>query len=122
MATTPLSAAATPMASADAADPNARVYFEGGSDALSNDAQATLTQLADAARADGSKNLLISGFYDASTGSEQNDELIEKRAMAVRHALDANGVTPDRLLLDKPALNPGGSDPRAARRVDVRLR
>ena len=42
--------------------------------------------------------------------------------MAVRHALEANGVTPDRMLLDKPALTTGGADAREARRVDVRLR
>ena len=52
----PTSAAAAAMASADAAEPEARVYFETGSDVLSNDAQAALTRAADAARADGSKS------------------------------------------------------------------
>ena len=121
-AAAPTSAAAAAMASADAAEPEARVYFETGSDVLSNDAQAALTRAADAARADGSKSLLISGFHDASGDAAQNAELAKKRAIAVRHALEANGVTPDRLVLDKPALTAGGSDARAARRVDVRLR
>lgn len=121
-ATAPTSAAAAAMASADAAEPEARVYFETGSDALTNEAQAALTRAADAARADGSKSLLISGFHDASGDAAQNAELAKKRAIAVRHALEANGVTPDRLVLDKPALTTGGSDAREARRVDVRLR
>lgn len=109
-------------AATDASAPEARVYFETGSDALSNEAQAALAQAADAARADGSKSLLISGFHDASGDAAQNAELAKKRAMAVRHALEANGVTADRLVLDKPALASGGSDAREARRVDVRLR
>ena len=118
----PTSATAAAMASADAAEPEARVYFESGSEALSNEAQAALTYAADVARADGSKNILISGFHDASGDAAQNAELAKKRAMAVRHALEANGVTPDRLVMDKPALTTGGTDPREARRVDVRLR
>lgn len=118
----PTSATAAAMASADAAEPEARVYFETGSDALSNEAQAALTRAADMARADGSKNILISGFHDASGDAAQNAELAKKRALAVRHALEANGVTPDRLVMDKPALTTGGIDPREARRVDVRLR
>ncbi|MEO8805448.1 MAG: OmpA family protein [Burkholderiaceae bacterium] len=113
---------AAAMASADAPEPQARVYFETGSDALSNEAQAALASAADAARADGSKSLLISGFHDASGDAAQNAELAKQRAMAVRHALEANGVTPDRLVLDKPALTTGGSDAREARRVEVRLR
>ena len=122
MAGAPTSTNAAAMASTDAADPEARVYFETGSDALSNEAQAALTRAADAARADAGKSLLISGFHDASGDAAQNAELAKKRAMAVRHALEANGVTPDRLVLDKPALTTGGADAREARRVDVRLR
>jgi outer membrane protein OmpA-like peptidoglycan-associated protein len=118
----PTSATAAAMASADAAAPEARIYFETGSDALSNEAQVALASAADAARADGSKSLLISGFHDASGDATQNAELAKKRAMAVRHALEANGVTPDRLVLDKPALTTGAADAREARRVDVRLR
>jgi len=118
----PTNATAAAMASADAAEPEARVYFETGSDALSNEAQAALTRAADAARADGSKSLLISGFHDASGDAAQNAELAKRRAIAVRHALEANGVTPDRLVLDIPALTTGDADAREARRVDVRLR
>ena len=120
----PAQGAAVASASAGAvtAEPDARVYFETGSDVLSNEAQAALAQAADAARADGRKSLLISGFHDASGDAAQNAELAKKRALAVRHALEANGVTPDRLVLDKPALTTGGADAREARRVDVRLR
>lgn len=121
-AAAPSSATAAAMASADAAAPDARVYFETGSDALSDDAQAALASAAEAARADGSKSLLISGFHDASGDAALNAELAKRRALAVRHALEANGVAPDSLVLDKPVLTTGGADAREARRVDVRLR
>ncbi len=123
-ATLPSRAAAATgaVSGADAAEPDARVYFETGSEALSNEAQAALARAAEAARVDGSKSLLISGFHDASGDAAQNAELAKKRAIAVRHALEANGVTPDRLVLDKPALTAAGDDAHQARRVDVRLR
>ena len=121
-AAAPSSATAAAMASAEAAAPDARVYFETGSDALSDDAQAALASAAEAARADGSKSLLISGFHDASGDAALNAELAKRRALAVRHALEANGVAPDSLVLDKPVLTAGGADAREARRVDVRLR
>ena len=121
-AAAPSSATAAAMASAEAAAPDARVYFETGSDALSDDAQAALASAAEAARADGSKSLLISGFHDASGDAALNAELAKRRALAVRHALEANGVAPDSLVLDKPVLTTGGADAREARRVDVRLR
>jgi len=40
----------------------------------------------------------------------------------VRHALEANGVDPQRLMLSKPQVTSGGADPRDARRVDIRVR
>ena len=121
-AAAPSSATAAAMASAEAAAPDARVYFETGSDALSDDAQAALASAAEAARADGSKSLLISGFHDASGAAALSAGLAKRRALAVRHALEANGVAPDSLVLDKPVLTTGGADAREARRVDVRLR
>ncbi len=63
--------------------------------------------------------VLISGFHDASGDAAHNAELARNRALAVRHALEANGVSPDRLVLDPPIAVAGGVE---ARRVDVRLR
>lgn len=45
-----------------------------------------------------------------------------QRALAVRHALVANGVAPGRLVLDTPTLTSGGAGAREARRVELRLR
>lgn len=118
----PAAKGAPPVSAAAAAEPEGRVYFETGSEALSADAQAVLVKVADTARAEGNKSVLISGFHDASGNAAQNAELAKQRALAVRHALEANGVTPDRLVLDKPALTAGGADAREARRVEIRLR
>ena len=102
--------------------PEGRVYFETGSDALPADASEVLVKVADAARAQGGKVVLISGFHDASGDAATNAELAKRRALAVRHALEANGVAPDRLVMDKPSVTTGGADAREARRVEVRLR
>ncbi len=53
-----------------------------------------LAKVADAARANGGVSVLISGFHDASGDPEKNADLAKRRAQAVRHALEANGVAP----------------------------
>lgn len=118
--------AAAPAAAAPAPAEEAlrteRVYFESGSDALSAEAQAVLAGLADAAREQDGTVVLISGFHDASGDPAHNAELAKQRAEAVRHALEANGIGLERLVLDKPVRVLGGTDPREARRVELRLR
>lgn len=115
----PPAAAAAPVVVSEAAE---RLYFEVGSDALPADAMGVLAKVADAARANGGVSVLISGFHDASGDPEKNADLAKRRAQAVRHALEANGVAPDRLVMSKPELTTGGTDPREARRVELRLR
>ena len=109
-------------ASGGVAEVEGRVYFELGSDALPASASAMLVEVADAARAQGDKVVLISGYHDASGDPVRNAELAKNRALAVRHALEANGVPPERLVMDKPVVLTGGPDDREARRVEVHLR
>ncbi len=103
-------------------DADARIYFETASDALPADAAAELARIADGARADPGKVVLISGYHDESGDAAKNAELAKKRAFAVRHALEAGGVARERLVMDKPRTTLGGADAREARRVEVRLR
>jgi len=105
-----------------AAEPDGRIYFELGSAALPAEASEVLVRVADAARAQAGKIVQISGYHDASGDAAQNAELAKNRALAVRHALEANGVAPDHLVMDKPIVTTGGTDAREARRVELRLR
>ena len=114
--------AATAPATAVAGEPEGRIYFELGSAALPVDASDVLATVADSVRAQAGKVVLISGFHDASGDAAQNADLAKRRAQAVRHALEANGVAPDHLVLDKPVVLTGGADPREARRVELRVR
>ena len=97
-----------------------RIYFEVGQDSLPADATDVLNRVAEAARSNGG-TVLISGFHDASGDAAANAELAKRRAQRVQHALEANGVTADHLQLSKPAVTTGDGDPKAARRVELRL-
>jgi len=101
---------------------DARIYFALASDTLPDDAAAELARIADAARTDAGKVVLISGYHDESGDAARNAELAKNRAFAVRHALEANGVARERLVMDKPRVTLGGADAREARRVEMRLR
>jgi outer membrane protein OmpA-like peptidoglycan-associated protein len=104
------------------AEPVGRIYFDVGSAALPADASAILVRVADSARAHPGKAVQISGYHDATGDAAQNAELAKNRALAVRHALEANGVAPNLLVMDKPVVATGGADAREARRVELRLR
>jgi outer membrane protein OmpA-like peptidoglycan-associated protein len=110
-----------PAAAAVAQEAQPRVYFEVDSDALPADAVEVLNRVADAARGKPGTTVLISGFHDATGNPEHNADLAKRRAQAVRHALEANGVSPSQLVLDKPQETTGGADAREARRVEMRL-
>ena len=117
----PAATAGAAPAAAVAAAALPRIYFEVDSDALPADATAVLATVADAARANPAAAVLISGYHDATGNPEHNADLAKRRAQAVRHALEANGVAPERLQLAKPQQTTGGADPKEARRVELRL-
>ncbi len=118
----PAAPAAVMASKADAGQADGRIYFELGSAALPADAAAELDRVATAARAGTNATVLISGYHDATGDAAQNAQLAKERAQAVRHALEANGVAPDHLVMAKPVVAEGGTDPREARRVELRLR
>jgi outer membrane protein OmpA-like peptidoglycan-associated protein len=120
-AAAPAAELAPPVAAVEAAGAPERLYFDVGSPDLPADASEVLARVAEAARAGAGATVLISGFHDASGDPAQNAELAKNRALAVRHALEANGVSPDRLVMSKPAVTTGGGDPKEARRVELRV-
>jgi outer membrane protein OmpA-like peptidoglycan-associated protein len=102
--------------------PPEKLYFAVGSDALPADGNDVLARVAEAARAQYGVSVLISGFHDASGNAQMNADLAKRRALAVRHALESYGVSPERLVMSRPELTTGGADDKEARRVELRLR
>ncbi|WP_440998149.1 OmpA family protein [Arhodomonas sp. SL1] len=75
------------------------VYFDSGSAELNADAQATLDEAAQAARAGEEANLRVEGHTDRAGGEAFNLELSRERAQAVREGLVERGIANDRILL-----------------------
>jgi outer membrane protein OmpA-like peptidoglycan-associated protein len=65
--------------------------------------------------------VLLSGFHDPSGDAAHNAALARARAEAVRDALVASGVEPDRVKLRKPESTIGSGSPEEGRRVEVRV-
>jgi K(+)-stimulated pyrophosphate-energized sodium pump len=113
-------AATAPMAETPAV--SARFLFDSGVAQLPADAADAVKLLAATASLNPSRQLMISGFHDASGDAAKNAELAKARAESVRDALAAAGIDGKRLVLEKPQQTLGGGDPMLARRVDVWLR
>jgi K(+)-stimulated pyrophosphate-energized sodium pump len=82
----------------------------------------TATQLADwlqYLQATPEAKVQISGFHDKIGDLALNRVLAHNRAKAVRDALQAQGIAPDRLVIVAPAETWGGNDDHQARRVEV---
>ncbi|MDZ7808928.1 MAG: OmpA family protein [Arhodomonas sp.] len=75
------------------------VYFDTGSAELNADAQATLDEAAQAARAGEEANVQVEGHTDRAGGAAFNLELSRQRAQAVREGLVERGISNDRILL-----------------------
>ena len=101
----------------DPGDPSAqRVYFDATGEVLTAEADELLARIAEAARADEQRMVLIAGVRDA----KGDTTAAQRRALRVRHALEANGVPPVRLALSQPL--PAPRSAKETRRVDVSLR
>jgi outer membrane protein OmpA-like peptidoglycan-associated protein len=96
------------------------LFFATGSAALPADAGVVLAAVRDIAAAQPGRNLLISGFHDATGDPVKNAELAKERAKAVREALVSAGVDRARLVMRKPESTTGEGDNPQARRVEVR--
>jgi hypothetical protein len=97
------------------------LYFAPASSDLAADAAATLNMIRDVAVAEPGRQLMISGYHDATGDPALNAELAKARALQVRQALIGMGVDPARLVLRKPEQLVGDADADRARRVDVLL-
>jgi photosynthetic reaction center cytochrome c subunit len=124
----PLAAAATPLTGTlpppVAETLRSVMYFGVGAAVLQGEQAKGLTQLVARMTAQPALKATISGYHSASGALDQNQDLAKRRAFAVRDALLGAGVTPDRVVLEKPLqaeANLAGEDP-AARRVEVTVK
>ncbi|MFM2405822.1 MAG: hypothetical protein RL223_3702 [Pseudomonadota bacterium] len=97
------------------------VFYEVGGATLPAEGPAEIAAALRALQAAAGKKLVISGFHDASGDPAKNAELAKQRAIGVRDALLAAGAPAEAVALRKPESTTGGADPRAARRVEIRL-
>ncbi|MDO8418634.1 MAG: sodium/proton-translocating pyrophosphatase, partial [Rubrivivax sp.] len=96
-----------------------KFFFGVGKADIAGGAAAALADVAKGV-AEG-KRAVVSGYTDASGDPARNEELAKQRAFAVRDALQAAGVTEDKIELKKPEQLTGSGDAAQARRVEVAL-
>ena len=98
----------------------ATFYFASGKAELAAGANEALAEVVDGV-AQG-KRAIVSGYHDATGSAEVNAELSKQRAMAVRDALLALGVSESSIELKKPEqMEITTGSPAEARRVEVVL-
>lgn len=118
----PPNAAPTPAPVAgDVAVPSAlpaKVYFDAGKSTLSDAGKATVAAIAGLVKQDAGK-VDITGYADSTGDPAQNAEIAKNRAMAVRDALQADGVAEASINMKPPASVTGTGGDAEARRVEV---
>ena len=95
------------------------LFFAPGSDQLTIDATQVLVRVADSARVNGNAMVVVSRFQAATADPASEAALARSRVLAVRHALEANGISPERVLVGPPEVASG--EPKQAERVELRL-
>lgn len=108
-------------AAADSAMPTAlpaKVYFDVGKSVLSDSGKATVAAIAGLVKKDGGK-VDLTGYADSSGDPTQNAEIAKNRALAVRDALQAEGVDAASINMKPPASFTGSGGDAEARRVEV---
>ncbi|GAB3470473.1 OmpA family protein [Polaromonas eurypsychrophila] len=123
-AAVPVSAALSAQAVSDTASITVeygvvKFYFASGQAELAAGAAEALVDVVKGAR--GGKKVVISGFHDAKGNAARNAELARQRALAVREALVAAGVSERQIRLEKPAQTAGTGSDAEARRVEIAL-
>ena len=100
------------------------IYFAVGSAALPSDVEVALANMIAALKANPEAKATISGYHSAAGDLASNQELAKQRAFAVRDAIKAAGIDPERVVLQKPIqteANAAGEDPKA-RRVEIAVK
>ncbi len=99
----------------------ATVFFAVGQAALPEDSRSAIEAAIAAAAAAPARRVVLSGFHDASGAAAVNAQLARDRAMTIREALSAEGLSLTRIALRKPDVTLGDGAAPEARRVEIRL-
>lgn len=102
--------------------PKAEVFFDVAKTELPADAGTALAGVIAYLVANPTSMAVVSGYHDPTGDLATNEELAKNRALAVRGALVAGGVTAARIDLQKPVVSTGDGSLEAARRVEVTVR
>ncbi|WP_290874475.1 OmpA family protein [Aquabacterium sp.] len=98
-----------------------QVFFASGQTAVPPEGSEAIEAAVSVLGRHAEGSLVISGFHDASGSASTNAEVAKGRALAVREALLAAGVPPERIRFEKPQLTLDSGTPKQARRVDISL-
>jgi len=102
--------------------PRADVFFDVAKTELPADAGTALAGVIAYLVANPTSMAVVSGYHDPTGDLATNEELAKNRALAVRGALVAGGVTAARIDLQKPVVSTGDGSLEGARRVEVTIR
>lgn len=110
-----------PAAGAAAATPDSRatLYFGSNSAALPPELETALSNVYHRMQRDPALKARVSGFHDRSGDPTANAELAKQRASVVKDWLIAQGLSADRVSMDKPVETTGDGSAKEARRVEV---
>jgi len=97
------------------------LYFAQDSAKLNAAATDALQRVAETTRSHPTTMVLIAALEPQPLEAGTNPRLGYQRALTVRHALEAQGLAPDRITILRPAKAGSRDDARRARRVDVRI-
>jgi outer membrane protein OmpA-like peptidoglycan-associated protein len=106
---------------AEVGEPLVKIHFDLGETALPPTAAAQIETVIAALAAAPEAHALLSGYHDETGGAAINAEVAKNRALSVREALLAAGVSAKRVLMRRPAVTLGEGDAAEARRVEVRV-
>ena len=96
-----------------------KFYFESGESNLAVGALAALSDMVK--RAQSGHKLVISGFHDATGNAAKNADLAKQRALVVRDALMAAGVSKQKIKINTPEEMAGNVSDAEARRVEITI-
>ena len=117
-----VSPASTPQSTASPTDALPKeVVFAAGSDKLPVGTNEPLARFADAARSSAS-SIRLSARYLTGPNKDKDLELAKARTGAIRHALQANGVSGGKMQVELIEMPEGSLTPEAGNRVDLTLR